>query len=889
MNKNVVMAVAKRDLRSWFGNPTNYVFIMLFVAVSAGFMMWDARFFLNNLANLDTWTAAFPAIAVVFVAAATMGMWTSERANGTQELLFTLPARDSDLLAGKFFAYVGVWTASLAFTLVLPITLRLLGAPDFGQIFANYVGFWLFGVMLVAVSMIGSQLTANATIAFIVSAIACVLVVYLGSVLNWLGFRSWATNGTAGQFAEFARGMIPASGVLLFLGLTATFLYLNLALLARRHWRTTAEGSHGIVRAAGFAVGTMSLTIIAVYAMPRLDATSEGIHSLGEESKKLVAGLDAQKPIIIRAYVSDEVPESLVQQRRVLLNLIDQFDSLGGNAVQKDIVIPKPYSPEARAAEANYGIRAQTIPAEMPGGGYTEMQVFLGFVVSSGTQEVVTPFVEPGLPLEYEIARGLRVVSNQQRKKIGVLKTDVEIVGGFDFQTFQQKPRWAIADELQQQYEVENVDSDKDYPEGIDCLVVPQPSSLVQEQLDRLKAWILAGKPTLLLEDPLPISAQGTAADDQKGSMQSRMMGGGGGPQKGDFDGFYQSFGLRVPKTDLVWDTSGLGVFGGQFPRTFVFAGGQGMSHDSVITKGLQAVVMMIAGHVTSAGVEGITVTPLVSSPDPAGSDGANGIVPKYESSQGRNDGFLIYDFFGRLQQNPNIRLRPSNKRYDMVVRVTGKPKGQEKDLNVIYWSDLDAIGNQFFQIRRQVNVENEKNLRFDNVPLVLNCIDSLVGDESLIELRKRRPMLRRLTAVEAAQSDFEQALNNQKRLAEEDSDKALDEAKARLTAAVDKIRNDTTLDPQSKENKIVEAETVENRRFETEKADIEAKKKARIEEAQFDRDTARSGIYNRYRILTVLLAPVPALLLGIATLVRRRARAQSIVPKSRLVSGGGQ
>lgn len=883
MNKNVVFAVAKRDLRSWFGNPTNYVFILLFVAVSAGFMMWSPRFFLNNLANLDTWSEWFPTIAVVFVSAATMGMWTSERSNGTQELLFTLPANDSDLLAGKFLAYAAVWTASLLFTLPLPLTVTMLGSPDLGQVFANYVGFWLFGVMLVAVSMVGSQMTGNATIAFILSIIACALVVYLGTVLNWMGFRSWATNGTAGQFAEFARGMVPTSGVLLFLGLTATFLYLNLALLARRHWRTTVEGGHGIARAVGFAVGTLSLTIIAVHVMPRFDVTSEGIHSLGTESRKLLASLDANKPVIIRAYVSDEVPEQLVQQRRLLLNLIDQFDSIGGNAIQKDIVIPQPFSPEARAAEANYGIRAQTIPSEVAGGGYTEMQVFLGFAITCGTQEVVTPFVEPGVPLEYELARGVRVVSNQQRKKIGVLKTDVEIVGGFDFQTFQQKQRWLIADELQQQYDVENVDAEKDYPEGIACLVVPQPSSLVQDQMDRLKAWILSGKPTLLFEDPLPISAPGTAADDQKGGMQSRMMG-GGGPQKGDMDAFYASFGLRVPKTDLVWDTSSTGLFGGQFPKTFLFAGAEGMAADSVLTKGLQSVVMMMAGQVMSANVEGITVTPLVSSPDPSRNESMNGVIPKYESSPGRGDGFLVFDFFGRMQQNPAARLRPSPKRHDLVVRVTGKPKGAEHELNVIHWTDLDAIGNQFFQIRRQVN---DPNLRFDNVPLVLNCIDSLVGDESLIELRKRRPLLRRLTAVEAAQSDFERAWAQQKQAAEDESDKALEEAKARLTAAVDKIRNDATLDEQSKANKIVEVETVENRRFETEKANIEAKKKERIEMAQYDRDASRRSIYNGYRILTVLLAPVPALLLGILTFVRRRSRAQAIVPKSRQVGGG--
>ena len=149
MKTHTVLAVARRDLRSWFGNPANYVFVIKFAGVSCAVMMWSSAFFTNNLANLDTLNGLFPWIVAVFVAAATMGMWSSERANGTQELLFTLPATDFDLQLGKFLAYVSVWTLSLVFTLVLPAALVFLGNPDWGQLFANYVGFWLFGVMLV--------------------------------------------------------------------------------------------------------------------------------------------------------------------------------------------------------------------------------------------------------------------------------------------------------------------------------------------------------------------------------------------------------------------------------------------------------------------------------------------------------------------------------------------------------------------------------------------------------------------------------------------------------------------------------------------------------------------------------------------------------------------
>ena len=119
-------------------------------------LMWSSSFFTNSLANLDTWNSVFPWIAAVVVAASTMGMWASERSNGTQELLFTLPATEFDLQFGKFLAYVMIYTASLGFTLVLPAALVFLGNPDWGQLFANYVGLWLFGLMLVSVSMIGS-------------------------------------------------------------------------------------------------------------------------------------------------------------------------------------------------------------------------------------------------------------------------------------------------------------------------------------------------------------------------------------------------------------------------------------------------------------------------------------------------------------------------------------------------------------------------------------------------------------------------------------------------------------------------------------------------------------------------------------------------------------
>jgi ABC-2 type transport system permease protein len=875
MNKNVILAVCKRDLRSWFSNPIGYVFILLFVAVSCLALMWPDAFFTNNLANLDTWNGLFPPIAILFVAASAMNMWAGERSNGTQELLFTLPARDFDLQLGKFLAGVGVFTMALVFTLPLPIALSWLGSPDWGLLFANYVGFWLFGVLLVSVSMIGSQVTQNAAVSFILSALFCLVVVYLGSVMSWLGSQAWISNGPLGQFAEFARGTLPLSGFVLFVGLSVAFFYLSLALLGRRNWRSEMEPLHATMRFAGGAVMALAVTVIGVYTLPRLDATIERIHTLSHESRELLARLDPSRPVTITAYVSEDVPESYVQQRRLLLNLVDQFDSLGGSAVQRRIVMPEPFSPEARAAEQNYGIRPRAVAERRAGGGYAEYQVFLGFVVRCGTDEITSPFVEPAVPLEYELMRSIRVVSNADRRKVGILKTDLELSGGFDMQTFRPKTRWQIAEELGHQYDLENVDPDGDYPEGIDCLIVPQPSSLVQEQMGRLQRWMLAGHPTLLLEDPLPIDplAAGTAADEPKGGMQARMMG-GGGPQKGNIAGLLSAIGVGMPAGEIVWDGSArLTPFRGLTDEC-LFVRGPGVSAGSAITNGLQSVVVMFAGHLMARKKEGVTVTPLLFSPNPASSRRQNGIVRKSE--------LFVQDLFG-ARMNPNARRELRNDDLVVAARVRGKPdEGAAKGTDVIVVTDIDLISDQFFQIRRQYS---DPNFSFDNVTFILNCVDTLVGDESLIELRKRRPVLRKLDRVEKSQAEFEQAWVKQKEAAEAASTEALAEAQKRLDDAVAKIRDDSALDAASKEQKIAEVENRENRRLELTKAQIEDQKEASIQVAAYERDAGRDAVANGYRLVTLVVAILPGLLLGLVTLFRRHSRATAIVPASRRVS----
>ncbi len=881
---HVIRAVFDRNFQAYLTNPAGYVFLILFGLLEAWAAFWRPEFFANNQANLNTLNDLAPYLLLFFIPAITMGAWADERRQGTDELLLTLPARDIEVVLGKYLAALGIYTLALAFSTTMVGYLAYLGSPDLGIMASTYLGYWLMGALMISIGLVASLLSSNATVAFILGAVFCAvptLLGMLGAAFPPSARRTIEELSIPAQFHDFGTGVIPASGVFYFLTLAAAMLYLNMILIGRRHWaggeRSKGLAAHSVVRVIALVVALIGFDALVGKAGWRRDNSAEKLFTLSAESRAILQQIPADRPVYVQAYYSPEVPREYVEAKADLLGLLREYAAIGGDRVRLNLVETEVYSPAAREAQKRFGIEPKRVMSTEVARQSTA-EVFLGVAFTSGLEEVVIPFFDPGLPIEYELTRSIRVVSKSDRKKIGILATDAKMLGGFDFRSMGQETEWPFVTELKKQYEVSSVALDAPIPGNLDVLLVAQPSSLTQKQIDALTDHVRQGHPTLLFHDPLPMFNPSLAAEVPK-TPQGGPFGGGPPPEpKGNLQPLLDLLGLDAPGNEIVWNRYNPLVNLPDLPYEFVFvgqgSGGSGAFNPAdPASSGLQEVVLMFPGLVRPKGSTP-EFTPLMRV------DGVGGSIPFSDVVQ--------QSMMGVGGINPNRRHFPTNLEYTLAARVQGKPATEAPrpaddpakkaepaaaakvpEVKAIVIGDLDLIGEQFFEIRRR----KVENLAFDNITFVLNCVDVLAGDDAYIALRKRRAQHRTLTRMEKETRDFVERNQKEARQAEDDAKAALDQAQKSLDAKVGKIRDEKELDERSKEIKLATLERVENRRLEVEKAAIEDDKRRKVQESKGSLEQSVRSIENRVRVGALLVAPLPAILLALFVFGSRAGR----------------
>lgn len=237
---NAAWVIMRRELASYFVTPIAYVFIVFFLGLAGAFTFYFGALYEQGQASLAAFFAYHPWLYLFLVPAVSMRLWAEERRSGSIELLMTLPVTLWQAVLGKFlaaWAFVGV---ALALTFPVWLTVNYLGDPDNGAIFAAYIGSLLMAGGFLAVGACLSATTRNQVIAFILTAVACFLLLLAGHPFVLRPLAGWVpqliVDGIASlsfltHFNALSKGVIDLRDLTYF-GLVIGFaLYANALVL----------------------------------------------------------------------------------------------------------------------------------------------------------------------------------------------------------------------------------------------------------------------------------------------------------------------------------------------------------------------------------------------------------------------------------------------------------------------------------------------------------------------------------------------------------------------------------------------------------------------------------------------------------------------------------
>lgn len=928
MNSNVLKSIFKRDFVSYFSSPTGYVFICVFVVLSALATFWPPEFFSSNLANLDQLSRWLPFIMLVFIPAITMSIWAEERRQGTDELLLTVPATDFDVVLGKYLAGVAIFTVSLMFS-AFSIFLMFkwgLGDPDVGLFISTYIGYWFIGVAMIAIGMVASFLTDNLTVGFILGMMFNLPLAMFG-VADWFipnpnvaqSIQRWSALE---QFRDFERGVISLGGVTYFVALAAVMIYVSMVLIGRRHWQAREEGGslgwHYFTRGVALLCLAVGLTqIVQNRNFLRADISSEQLSTLSPDTLNLLKELrqnDDAKTIKIDAYVSPQVPTEYVSTKMNFLSTLSELQALSGGKVQVAKHVIENYGDEAVLAEQTYGITPREVIITN-GRERSQEEFFLAAAITSGLGKVVIPFLDKGIPVEYELVRSISTVRQEKRLKLGILDTGIRGLTPAS----SRDGEWPLISELRKQYDIEDRPVDPTQPINVDkydVLLAVQPSMLGPQEMDHFVDAVRAGLPTAILEDPLPVAypppTVGTA--DPKRSPGMGMFGGGQPQPKGDIEQLWKTLGVRMDPIDLVWqDYLPELTVQSEADRQWIFVDeGNGareaLNGDNAISSGLNQLLFLYAGSLTQEEDSKMEFSQLAVT----GSDNSGTIAAPMVRRQQQTREFLGYN--------------RSSKSYILAAQVEGQYVGEDSALEkalsledaaaaaeesaeeessaetntedadsseddvandegskvkAVVVADIDWIIPAFFFIRE--SGDGQVIPATQNVTFILNIIDSLAGDDRFIEIRKRTREHRALTKIDNATKDNREKKRKQEEEAVEEIEKELQEANTRFQEKVDAVDKIEGISEIAREQRKAAVRQQEQLRLEADIKSIETQRSRKLKQIQYDLDQEISGVQGRYKLLSILIPPIPPLLVALYVFFRRREAEREGIVKERL------
>ena len=222
-----MLAVIKKELKTYFCSPVGYVFIGLFLIMFSIFFYVDV--FKYQSTNFEYIFYSGATILTFIVPILTMRTIAEERKTGTEQLLLTSPLSITKVVLGKFIAATLIVVITEICTFLYFAILCYFGKPPITTALVTLLGFLLLAMSYISFGILASSITENQIIAGVITVGFFILTWFLPQ------FSSAFTNfSLINMFSKFPTGQIDIADTVTYITFTAMCLLLTVIVMQRR-------------------------------------------------------------------------------------------------------------------------------------------------------------------------------------------------------------------------------------------------------------------------------------------------------------------------------------------------------------------------------------------------------------------------------------------------------------------------------------------------------------------------------------------------------------------------------------------------------------------------------------------------------------------------------
>lgn len=541
------------------------------------------------------------------------------------------------------------------------------------------------------------------------------------------------------------------------------------------------------------AVGGVALAVVLLFAVnifsnasfqsAKLDLTQGKLFTLSQGTRNVLKGID--EPVTLKLYYSKLLGERSPQHANLferVRELLSRYADLSGGRIRLELQHPEPFSDAEDRAVAG-GL--QGVPINSAGD--------LGYFGLTGNNttddQVVIPFFTPEREafLEYDLTKMVFTLANPARQVVGVM-SPLPLDGGNPMRPpFQQSPRWAVLDQVNEFFQVLPVPvSYTEIPDNVDILMLVHPHGLSDATLYAIDQFVLRGGRVL-------------AFVDANAEVDVMSVGPTGPSPRSDLDKLLNAWGVKLVENKIAGDLDAarrvnVRVAGKTAVADYVAwltLSGKNFDTGDVVIGDIGRINVASAGILEKTGAEGIEVTPLIRT-------GGRSMAIDAAKVAGQPDVVGMFRDF-----------KPGGAPLMLAARIKGtvtsafpdgppppKPDGaadtpaaappkaphlkqSEKPANLIVVADVDMLHDRFWTDIRELMGQRLLVPFANNADLVVNALDNLSGSDAMIGLRGRAQSTRPFHLVQ----EIRQAAEQQYRSKEQSLQAKLDDVRQKLEA----------------------------------------------------------------------------------------------------------